>query len=58
MKNKGMLSKIITIFMAVLMLASAMTIAGCAEEKSKEKAKANVTETQKPQKTQEELEAE
>lgn len=53
-----MLSKIITIFMAVLMLASAMTIAGCAEEKSKEKAKANVTETQKPQKTQEELAAE
>ena len=53
-----MLSKIITIFMAILMLASVMTAAGCAEEKSKEKAKANVTETQKPQKTQEELEAE
>lgn len=58
MKNKGMLSKIITIFMAVLMLASAMTIAGCAEEKSKENAKTKVTETQKPQKTQEELAAE
>lgn len=58
MKNKGMLSKIITIFMAILMLASVMTAAGCAEEKSKEKAKANVTETQKPQKTQEELAAE
>lgn len=58
MKNKGMLSKIIMIFMAILMLASAMTIAGCAEEKSKENAKTKVTETQKPQKTQEELAAE
>ena len=53
-----MLSKIITIFMAVLMLASAMTAAGCAEEKSKENVKTKVTETQKPQKTQEELAAE
>ena len=58
MKNKGMLSKIITIFMAILMLASAMTAAGCAEEKSKEKDKTKVTETQKPQKTQEDLAAE